>query len=290
MQYQAPTKLTDVVALLASAEGQVRVMAGGTDLLARFASGMPRPAMLVDIKRVAELMVIEQDADGGFTIGAGVCGAAISENATLRQAWPGVTEAMELIGSVQIQGRASLGGNLCNASPAADSVPALIAAGASCRILGKQGERTLPVAEVIHSPGKTCLGIDEFIVSFYLPPRPSGSADAYLRLIPRSEMDIAVAGAAVNLTLDAAGVVVAATVALGAVSPVPLSIPRAAELMLGSQLDDDVLARLKAAVSASCRPINDKRGTIEYRNHVAGVLAVRAAIIAGQRAAAEERA
>lgn len=289
MQYQAPTKLSDVVALLASAEGQGRVMAGGTDLLARFAGGMPRPVMLVDIKRVSELMVIEQDGAGGFTVGAGVCGAAISDNAALRQTWPGVTEAMDLIGSVQIQGRASLGGNLCNASPAADSVPALIAAGASCRILGSKGERTLPVAEVIHSPGKTCLGADEFIVSFYLPPRPAGSADAYLRLIPRSEMDIAVAGAAVNLTLDATGVVVAATVALGAVSPVSLLIPAAAQVMLGSPLDDGVMARLKSVVSGSCRPINDKRGTIEYRNHVAGVLAVRAAMIAGQRAAAEER-
>ncbi|HDZ10175.1 FAD binding domain-containing protein [Pseudohongiella sp.] len=290
MQYQAPTRLDDVAALLASAGGHGRVMAGGTDLLARFAGGMPRPAVLVDIKRVAELMVIEQDSDGGFTVGAGVCGAAINENAILRQAWPGVTEAMDLIGSVQIQGRASLGGNLCNASPAADSVPALIAAGASCRILGSRGERTLAVADVIHSPGKTCLGTDEFIVSFYLPPRPARSADAYLRLIPRSEMDIAVAGAAVNLTLDDEGVVVSASVALGAVSPVPLLVPRAADVMLGTRLDNDVMVQLKSVVSASCRPINDKRGTIDYRNHVAGVLAVRAALIAGQRATAKERA
>lgn len=290
MQYKAPANLAEVATILASANGDGRVLAGGTDLLARFASGMARPAVLVDIKHVPELMAIEQDGTGGFIIGAGVCGATLGGHAALRQAWPGVTEAMDLIGSVQIQGRASLGGNLCNASPAADSVPALIAAGARCRILGSQGERILPVAEIIQSPGKTCLASDEFIVSFYLPPRPSRSADAYLRLIPRSEMDIAVAGVAVNLTLDNAGVVVTASVALGAVSPVPLLVPRAAETILGSRLDEDVMARFKKVVSASCRPINDKRGTIEYRNHVAGVLAVRAALIAGQRAAVEERA
>lgn len=290
MQYKAPANLAEVATILASANGGGRVLAGGTDLLARFASGMVRPAMLVDIKHVPELMAIEQDGDGGFIIGASVCGAMISGHAALRQTWPGVTEAMDLIGSVQIQGRASLGGNLCNASPAADSVPALIAAGANCRILGGKGERVLPVAQVIQSPGQTCLASDEFIVSFYLPPRPARSADAYLRLIPRSEMDIAVAGVAVNLTLDGAGVVVAASVALGAVSPVPLLVPRAAEAILGSRLDEDVMARFKTVVSASCRPINDKRGTIEYRNHVAGILAVRAALIAGQRAAAEERA
>lgn len=285
MQYQAPTDLADVAALLASAGGKGRVMAGGTDLLARFAAGTAKPDLLVDIKHIAELMAIEQASDGSFTVGAAVCGAAISEHAALCSAWPGVTEAMDLIGSVQIQGRASLGGNLCNASPAADSVPALIAAGAVCRILGSQGERQVPVADMIRSPGETCLDHDEFVVSLHLPARPPRSADAYLRLIPRSEMDIAVAGAAVNLTLDSDGVVVAVTVALGAVSPVPLLVPRAAEVILGSKLEVDVMTRFRSVVSASCRPINDKRGTIDYRNHVAGVLAERAALIAGQRAA-----
>ena len=288
MQYRAPTDLAGAVALLAAADGQGRVLAGGTDLLARFAAGMPKPDLLVDIKHIAELMVIEQHSDGGFTVGAGVCGATISEHAALCRVWPGVTEAMDLIGSVQIQGRASLGGNLCNASPAADSVPALMAAGASCRILGSQGERHVRVADIIQSPGKTCLASDEFVISFQLPPRPVGSADAYLRLIPRSEMDIAVAGAAVNLTLDTKGVVVAVSVAVGAVAPVPLLLPRAAEILLGSTLNEEVMARFKTRVSASCRPINDKRGTIDYRNHVAGVLASRAALIAGQRAAAQE--
>lgn len=284
MQYKAPTDLAEVAALLASARGQCRVMAGGTDLLPRFAAGMPRPVLLVDIKQVAELMAMEAHADGGFVIGAGVCGADICDNAALRRAWPGVTEAMDLIGSVQIQGRASLGGNLCNASPAADSVPALMAAGAQCRIQGDQRERTVPVEDIIESPGKTCLASDEFIVSFHFPPRPPRSADAYLRLIPRSEMDIAVAGAAVNLTLDGKGVVVSASIALGAVSPVPLLVPKAADVILGSRMEDDVMAQFKKVVSASCRPINDKRGTIEYRNHVAGVLAVRAAVIARARA------
>lgn len=284
MQYRAPTSLADAVDLLASAQGSARVMAGGTDLLARFASGLPQPELLLDIKHIPETTTIVHHSSGAFTVGAAVCGAQINEHEALRAAWPGVVEAMDLIGSVQIQGRASLGGNLCNASPAADSVPAMLAADMRCRIVGSNGERVASIDGIIRAPGQTSLARDEFIVSFDLAAPQKRSADAYLRMIPRTEMDIAIAGAAVWLALDEESCISAARVALGAVSPIPLLVPAAAELLVGSSLDEDTLARLQAKVSSACRPINDKRGTIEYRNHVAGVLAARAAAIAYHRA------
>ncbi len=191
---------------------------------------------------------------------------------------------MELIGSTQVQGRASLAGNLCNASPAADSVPAVIAARAICVVAGPSGRREAPVETIAIGPGKTSLARDEMIVEFRLPKRPARSADAYLRFIPRTEMDIAVVGAAVNVTLDSDGTCTDAMVVLGAVAPTAVIVPAAAEALIGNKLDEATLERLDAAARAACNPINDKRGTIEYRTKVAGVLARRAAAIAFQRA------
>ncbi|MDX1423514.1 MAG: FAD binding domain-containing protein, partial [Kiloniellales bacterium] len=193
-------------------------------------------------------------------------------------------EAAELIGSTQIQGRASLGGNLCNASPAADSVPAMIAAAATVAVAGPSGRREVPVEEIVTAPGKTALARDEIVVAIKLPARPPRSGDAYLRFIPRTEMDIAVVGAGVSLTLDDAGLCRDARVALGAVAATPLLVPEAAAALIGTTLDDDALTRLAAAASAACRPIDDKRGTKAYRTKVAGVIARRAAEIALERA------
>lgn len=284
MEYCAPETLAEVCTVLGNAEGPVRIMAGGTDLLARFASGAPRPMLLVDIKKLPEARMILPSADGGFVIGAACPGIDIRAHSALAKHWPGLTEAMDLIGSVQIQSRATLGGNLCNASPAADTVPALIAARARCRIVSAAGERELAVEDIIVSPGRTCLRQDEFIVSFSLPAREPRSADAYLRMTPRTEMDIAIASAAVNLRLDEAGVIVDSHVALGAVGPVAVFAVPAARILLGSVLDDDVLQRFRRQVSVMCRPISDKRGTAEYRTDVTAVLAARAARIAYERA------
>ena len=201
----------------------------------------------------------------------------------MRQAWPGVVEGLELIGSTQIQGRASLGGNLCNGSPAADGVPGLIAAAASCAIAGPQGLREAAVEDIITGPGQMSLAAGEFVVSFFLPSRPPHSGDAYLRFIPRTEMDIAVVGAGVSLTLDDTGTCIAARVALGAVAPRPLLVLPAADALIGTPIDAAALENLAAAASAACNPIDDKRGTIEYRAKVAGVLARRAAHIALER-------
>ncbi|MEZ5667634.1 MAG: xanthine dehydrogenase family protein subunit M [Alphaproteobacteria bacterium] len=283
MRYEAPATMDEAVALLAGAAGNGRVLAGGTDLLVQLRAERVDPGLVVDIKRVPGMLDIQQTADG-FRIGAAVPGARLTEHGALCAAWPGVTEAAGLIGSDQIQGRASLGGNLCNASPAADSVPAMVAADARVVIVGPGGRRELPVAEVPSGPGKTALQPGEIVEAILLPPRPPGSADAYLRFIPRSEMDIAVVGVAVNLTLDGSGTCTAARVALGAVAARVLLVEDAGAALVGTSLDDAALDRLAAACSAACRPIDDKRGTIEFRTKVAGVLARRAARTAQDRA------
>jgi carbon-monoxide dehydrogenase medium subunit len=241
------------------------------------------PELIVDIKKIPETRAIAEEK-GGWRIGAAVTGAELKEHPRLKQVWPGVIEAANLIGSTQIQGRATMGGNLCNGSPAADSVPALIAAGATATVSGPGGRRDIPVEDVMIGPRRLSLRKGEFVVSFFLPPRPPRSSDAYLRFIPRTEMDIAVVGAGVSLTVDGAGAITAARVSLGAVAEKVLLVPEAAQAIVGSRLDRPAQDRLEAAARAACRPIDDKRGTIDFRIEVAGVLARRAALIALDRA------
>ncbi len=283
MRYEAPESMESAIGLLAAEPGMARILMGGTDLLVQLRAGLIEPDLIVDVKRIDDLHRIEQEA-GGFRIGAAVTGAEIGEHPQLRKMWPGVVEAAELIGSTQVQGRCTMAGNLCNASPAADSVPALVAADARLTIAGPAGRREIPVLELPVGPGSTCLARDEILESIYLPSRPESSADAYLRFIPRTEMDIAVVGAGVSLSLDPAGVCVAARVALGAVAATVLLVEEAGAALVGSAGDEAALERLAQAASAACRPIDDKRGTIEFRTKVAGVMAQRAATIAFQRA------
>jgi carbon-monoxide dehydrogenase medium subunit len=221
---------------------------------------------------------------GGFRVGAAATAAELKEHPRLKAVWPGLVEAANLIGSTQVQGRATMGGNLCNGSPAADSVPALIAAGAIASIAGPNGRREVPVEDIMQGPRRLALAKGEIVASFLLPPRPARTADAYLRFIPRTEMDIAVVGCGVCLTLDASGTCTAARVALGAVAPRPLQVPEAARALVGTKLDAGALDRLDAAARGACQPIDDKRGTREYRTKVAGVLARRTAQIALERA------
>jgi carbon-monoxide dehydrogenase medium subunit len=285
MRYEAPESLDKAVALLAGAKGDARVLAGGTDLIVQMRYGALEPELIVDIKKIAEVRSVAAEK-GGFRIGAAVTGAELKEHAGLRKAWPGVVEAANLIGSTQIQGRATMGGNLCNGSPAADSVPALIAAGATVAIVGPKGRREAKVEDIMVGPRKLTLDKGEIIASFFLPARPKHSGDAYLRFIPRTEMDIAVVGVGVNLTLDDAGTCKEARVGLGAVAEKVLLVEPAAKALLGSKVDDAALKKLEAAVRAACRPIDDKRGTKEFRIDVAGVLARRTAAIALTRAKA----
>jgi carbon-monoxide dehydrogenase medium subunit len=280
-RYHSPRSISEAVSLLRDTDA--RVLAGGTDLIVQMRTGRARPTDVVDLKRVPEATALELDSRG-LWLGAAVCSAQIQERADVAALWPGLAEAVALIGSRQIQGRASVGGNLCNASPAADTVPALIAVGATCEIVGSSSARTLPVESFVVAPGKNALAPGELLVGLRIPRPAPRTADAYLRFIPRTEMDIAVVGAGVSVTLDGAGCCSAARVALGAVAPTPLLVAAAADALVGSALDDAALARLAAAATAACQPIDDKRGTAEFRRKVAGVLARRAASAAAIRA------
>ncbi|CAN7540403.1 FAD binding domain-containing protein [Mesorhizobium sp. LjNodule214] len=283
MRYIRPHSIDDAVGLLAGSAGTATILAGGSDLLVRMKGGFVEPDLIVDIKAIDGLGEIRETADG-FSIGATVPCAVLGESAALKKAWPGVVEAAKLIGSKQVQGRCTIVGNLCNASPAADSVPALVAAGAKALVAGPAGKRTIPVETVPTGPGKTSLAKGEIIEAILLDKRPPHSGDAYLRFIPRTEMDIAVVSAGINLTLDEQGVVKAARVAVGAAAPTVLLVAEAAEVLIGSKLDEATLERLAKVCSGACRPIDDKRGTVEFRRKVAGVLAKRAATTAYTRA------
>ena len=259
MRYEAPSSVDEASALLAGASGETRVLAGGTDLLVQLRSGMVAPELVVDVKKIKEMMTYSV-SDGAYTIVAAVTSAQLHEDADLLGMWTGVVEAMDLVGSTQIQGRASLGGNLCNASPAADSVPAMISA------------------------GQTSLAKGEIVVTINLPKQAPRTGDAYLRFIPRTEMDIAVVGVGVCLTLDEGGTCTDARVSLGAVAPTALLVKECADALVGTKVDDAAMANLDAAARAAASPIDDKRGTVEFRTKVSGVLARRAAAIALERA------
>ena len=285
LSFTAPATVDEAVRALAGSSGLAKPLSGGTDLLVQLRSGRMRPEAIIDLKRIPGLIGIREEA-GEFIIGAATPGVMLSAHEAFEHAWPGIVEGADLIGSQQIQGRASLAGNLCNASPAADSVPALITAHATCVIAGPNGRRTAPVEAIVTGPGRTSLEKGEFVVEFHVPKPKPHQSDAYLRFIPRTEMDIAVVGCAVNVTLDGNGVCTDARVVLGAVAPTQLIVEDAARALIGHRLDDATNAALDAAAQRICKPITDKRGTIEYRTKVAGVLARRAAKLAFERAGA----
>ena len=283
MRYEAPKTTKEAASLLAKSKGPAYVLAGGTDLLVQMKSGVVEPDLVVDIKHIAATQSITKTGNG-FKIGASVSGAQLRDHKALNKAWPGVVEAANLIGSDQVQGRCTMSGNLCNASPAADSVPALVAAKAKAVVVGPKGKRTVPVEKIPTGPGTTSLKKGEIIETITLPASSAKTGDAYLRFIPRTEMDIAVCSAGVCLTLGPRGVIKSARVVLGAVAPTVVIAPKAARAIVGTKLDDAALAKLAAEVEKVCAPIDDKRGTVEFRTEVAGVLARRAAKIAYERA------
>ena len=285
MRYHTPSSFEDAAAIAAAATGVTRFLAGGTDVLVQLRSDLVSPDDLIDIKHVSGAKDIARTDEGGWRIGAAVSGAEMMEHDGLKSDWPGVVEAVDLIGSTQIQMRCTMAGNLCNGSPAADSVPAMIAAGATVAVVGPHGEREIAVEDVPAGPGRTALKKGEVVSAVNLPPRGAEGGDAYLRFIPRTEMDIAVVGAGVSLSREG-GRIKAARVSLGAVAPTALLVEEAGKALAGSTLDDAALDALAAAAEAACRPISDKRGTVEFRTRVAGVLARRAARIAYDRAGA----
>jgi len=280
-EFLSPTSLSEAQA--AFGEGLASSwLAGGTDLLVGIRLGARDPSRVVDLKQIPELTAIEV-GETSVRIGAAASAFDVLHNSDVPSLFPGVAEALDLIGSTQIQGRCSAGGNLCNASPAADSVPALIANSAQCRILGPEGERILAVEDFVVGPNQNALAPGELLVEVILPRPPAGTADAYLRLTPRTEMDIAVAGAAVSISLDDSGTCTAARVAIGAVAPTALLVETAGDALVGSQLDQAAIDAALAATRAAATPISDKRGTAQYRTHVVGVLVARALASAHDR-------
>jgi carbon-monoxide dehydrogenase medium subunit len=286
--YARPTTLDEATSLLAGCakEGRrTQILAGGTDVLVQMRSVDRAPRTLVDVKHIADTNRLEIGSETIF-IGAAIPSAILNENQELKSLLPGVIEAADLIGSTQIQGRASIGGNLCNSSPAGDSIPAIIVSSGVCVIAGSGGTRRVACEDFLTGVGTNVLEADELLVGLEFP-RPAGrTADAYLRFIPRTEMDIAVAGAGVALTLDDDGTCTAARVAIGAVAPTALLVPAAAAALIGTKVDDEALAAAGAACTAASSPISDKRGTVEYRNKVVAVLCRRAGANARDRALA----
>ncbi|MFK7913749.1 MAG: xanthine dehydrogenase family protein subunit M [Pseudomonadales bacterium] len=287
--YEAPTNVADALSMLRDSEAagrRTQVLAGGTDLLVQLKSSDREPRTIIDIKRLEETNRLSLDEAQTY-IGAAIPSAVLNEDAALKARFPGLLEAADLIGSTQIQGRASIGGNLCNSSPAGDSIPALIACGAVCVIAGPSGTRELPVEDFVVGVGKNALQSGEMLLGLNLPTPGAHSSNAYLRFIPRTEMDIAVAGCGVALTLDGNGVCTHARVAIGAVAPTALLVPAAAAALVGTSVDAQAVAAAGAACSAAASPISDKRGTAEYRKKVVAVLCKRAAVIARDRAQAQ---
>ncbi len=286
--YVAPGSVDEALTVLsehASRGTRAQVLAGGTDLLVQMRSIDREPRTIIDIKKLGETNRLDIGGDEIF-IGAAIPSAALNENEAFVARLPGLAEASDLIGSTQIQGRATLGGNLCNASPAGDTIPAMIALGAVCVIARSGGTREMPVEDFVTGVGTNALEPDEFLLGLKIKSPPARSADAYLRFIPRTEMDIAVAGCGVSVTLDDAGRCSAARVSIGAVAPRPLLVPEAAQALVGTSLDDAALAAAGDACSRACSPITDKRGTDVYRRRVVAVLCRRAGAIARDRARA----
>ncbi|HEY5645132.1 MAG TPA: FAD binding domain-containing protein [Pseudomonadales bacterium] len=286
--YLAPKTLVEAMAALAGAtenSGRAQVLAGGTDLLVQLRTVDRAPRTIVDIKGLPETNRLEIGREHTF-IGAAISSAVLNENGKLKSMFPGLLEAADLIGSTQIQGRATLGGNLCNASPAGDSIPAMIASEAVCVIAGPGGERELPVEAFVTGVGKNALEKGELLLGLRLANPGPGTGDAYLRFIPRTEMDIAVAGCGVRLVLDDSGVCTAARVSIGAVAPTALLVTAAANALIGTKVDEEALAAAGRACSAASSPITDKRGTVDYRRKIVAVLCRRAGALARDRALA----
>lgn len=274
-QYDAPESVRDAVQLLAESPGQAKVLAGGTDLLVQMRRGALSPTRVIDVKRIHELHVLAFDPVEGLRFGAAIPCVVLREDQELKRQYPGLIDAFSLIGGTATQGRATIGGNVGNAAPSADSIPALIVHGARCRIAGPNGSRTIPLDQFCTGPGTHVLQPGEILVSFHLPPPEPGSAGAYLRFIPRGEMDIAVAGVGVWLRVEE-GMIADARVALTSVAPIPLPAPTVSAFLVGKAPTRIVFAEAGEVAAAAARPITDHRGSVGQRKHLVRVLTERA--------------
>lgn len=285
--YAAPTSLAEATGLLAKANGKARVLAGGTDILVQLREGLREADLVVDVKKIAELMELSYSATKGLRLGASVPCYRIYDNAEIAKAYPALADAARIVGGWQIQSRASVGGNLCNSSPAADTIPALIAHSATCIVAGPKGQREVKVDEFCTAPGRNVLQPGELLVTVVFPPASTKSSSAYERFIPRNEMDIAVVGAGSWVQLSADGQTVErARVGLGAVAPTPQFAAEASNWLTGKPATEDIFARAGELAGNVASPITDMRGTAEYRMHLVGVLVKRTLLKAADRARA----
>ena len=275
--YAAPQTVDAAVALLSEHGDQARLLAGGSDIIAQLKEGRRQLKVLVDIKKIPEANELSYDSANGLVLGAGVSCCRIYEDDEISAAYPALVDSASLIGAIQIQGRATIGGNLCNASPAADSIPTLIALGAVAHIVGPGGGREVAAESFCTGPGQSVLESNEFLISLHIPAPKANSGAMFLRLIPRNEMDIAVTNAAAAVVLDQSGdYFESARIAVGAVAPIPLFLPEAGDALAGNEVSDEVIERAASIARESARPITDMRGTVEQRKHLAGVLTRRA--------------
>ena len=283
IDYHRPTSVDEAVGLLSRYNGKARIMAGGTDLLVQLRVGRYELDAVIDAKHIGELNELKYDPSGGLTLGAAVPCFKVYGNKAVAAAYPGLMDSATLIGGVQIQGRASLGGNLVNAAPSGDSIPSLIAHSAVARVVGSKGAREIPVEEVCTGPGQTQLADDEILVSIHVPAPSKGFGARYVRVTPRNEMDIAVVGAGVSVVLSN-GTIESAKVALSAVAPTPLFVEAAGAALAGKDPTDANIQAAANAAKDAATPITDMRGTVEYRKHLCEVLTRRALHTAIERA------
>ena len=288
IDYVAPKSIQEAVELMASKGDQARAMAGGTDLLVQLRGGRRTSEVVVDIKDISELNQLTYDSQKGLTIGAAVPCYKIYQEDQIAGLYPGLVDSASLIGSIQIQGRASIGGNLCNSAPSADGIPALIALGAVANVAGPNGNREIPVEEFCTGPGQNVLGSGEILVSVSIAAPQDNSGAAYLRFIPRNEMDIAVAGVGASVLLDSSGQnFVSARIALASVAPTPVFSKAAGDSLAGKPVSDDSINEAAEKAMGDAKPITDMRGTIKQRTHLIGVLTRRTLDNAIKRARGE---
>lgn len=284
-EYAAPTDLDEAVGLLAKAGDRAKLLAGGTDIIVQLREGLRDAEVVIDVKKIPELSRLEYSPETGLQLGASVACWQIYEDEAIAAAYPALAQATQIIGGWQIQSRASVGGNLCNSSPAADSIPALIAHGAVAHLAGPDGRRTIPVADFCTGPGKNVMAQGELLVAMTLPPAHAGSGSAYQRFIPRNEMDIAVVGAGSWIQLDESRErIAAARIALAAVGPTPKFAKQASESLVGKEPTDAIFTEAGELAKQVATPISDMRGPAEYRMHLVGVLTRRTLAAAADHA------
>jgi carbon-monoxide dehydrogenase medium subunit len=283
--YAVPGSVDEAVRVLAEHDGRAKILAGGTDIIVQLREGLREADVVVDIKKIDEVMELRFDQRGGLWLGAAVPCYRVYENERVVRDYAGLVDAARIIGGWQIQSRASIGGNLCNSSPAADSIPTLIAYDVTCHIAGPSGRRTVRAAEFCTAPGRNVLARGEMLVTLEFPPRAPHSGMAYQRFIPRNEMDIAVVGAASWVRLsDSGDRVEEARIALAAVAPTPVFAEEASRWLAGQPVSEATFAQAGELAKKAARPISDKRGPLEYRKHLVGVLTKRTLAIAVERA------